>query len=108
VNPIEILRAVETVLVIDWPSKEVPELLTQAGATRGSPTENCGFDLLLSSAERIAGNHRDRKRAGCEDDLVSIRTECYWRKGSEGLLGSGRGVTNSATAGRGGGIALHC
>jgi hypothetical protein len=25
-NPIEILRAVETVLVIDWPTKEVPEL----------------------------------------------------------------------------------
>jgi predicted CoA-binding protein len=30
-NATEILRAVETVLVIDWPSKEVPELLALAG-----------------------------------------------------------------------------
>jgi sugar phosphate isomerase/epimerase len=40
VNPIEILRAVETVLVIDWPSKEVPELLARAGlnvVVRGGP-----------------------------------------------------------------------
>ena len=39
-NPIEILRAVETVLVIDWPSKEVPELLAQARLrvpVRGGP-----------------------------------------------------------------------
>jgi hypothetical protein len=40
VNPIEILRAVETVLVIDWPSKEVPELLARARlrvVVRGGP-----------------------------------------------------------------------
>jgi hypothetical protein len=40
VNPIEILRAVETVLVIDWPSKEVPELLARARLrvlVRGGP-----------------------------------------------------------------------
>ena len=39
-NPIEILRAVETVLVIDWPSKEVPELLARARLrvlVRGGP-----------------------------------------------------------------------
>jgi hypothetical protein len=36
VNPIEILRAVEAVLVIDWPSKEVPELLTRAGLNDGA------------------------------------------------------------------------
>jgi len=30
-NVTEILKAVETVLVIDWPSKEVPELLALAG-----------------------------------------------------------------------------
>jgi len=30
-NAIEILRVVETVLVIDWPSKEVPELLARSG-----------------------------------------------------------------------------
>ena len=40
VSPIEILRAVETVLVIDWPSKEVPELLARARlrvVVRGGP-----------------------------------------------------------------------
>jgi hypothetical protein len=40
VNPIEILRAAETVLVIDWPSKEVPELLARARlrvVVRGGP-----------------------------------------------------------------------
>ena len=40
VNAIEILRAVETVLVIDWPSKEVPGLLARARLrvlVRGGP-----------------------------------------------------------------------
>jgi predicted CoA-binding protein len=31
VNPKDLLKGVETVLVIDWPSKEVPENLTRAG-----------------------------------------------------------------------------
>lgn len=39
-NPKELLRAVEIVLVIDWPSKEVPETLALAGlqvVVRGGP-----------------------------------------------------------------------
>ncbi len=39
-NPREILRSAENVLVIDWPSKEVPESLASAGFTvvvRGGP-----------------------------------------------------------------------
>ncbi len=37
---IEILRTVETVLVIDWPNRKVPELLARAGlrvVARGGP-----------------------------------------------------------------------
>ncbi len=30
-NPREILQAVETVLVTDWPSRDVPEALVRAG-----------------------------------------------------------------------------
>ena len=36
----EILKAVETVLVIDWPSQDVPDALTRAGFTvvvKGGP-----------------------------------------------------------------------
>jgi len=40
VNPRELLRSVETILVIDWPSKDVPESLVRAGihvVVRGGP-----------------------------------------------------------------------
>jgi len=40
VNPAEMLRTVKTVLVIDWPSKDVPETLARAGlyvVVRGGP-----------------------------------------------------------------------
>jgi hypothetical protein len=40
VNPRETLEAVKTVLIIDWPSKEVPEMLATAGlnvVVRGGP-----------------------------------------------------------------------
>jgi predicted CoA-binding protein len=40
VDPKEILKSTQTVLVVDWPSKEVPELLARAGVhvvVRGGP-----------------------------------------------------------------------
>ena len=39
-NPKELLKAVQTILVMDWPSKEVPETLVRAGfhvVVRGGP-----------------------------------------------------------------------
>lgn len=40
VNPTEILKSAQTILVIDWPSKDVPESLARAGfhvIVRGGP-----------------------------------------------------------------------
>ena len=44
----DILEAVETVLVIDWPSKDVPESLVRAGfhvVVRGGPNAYSAYEL---------------------------------------------------------------
>ena len=50
VNPLAVLKSAKTVLVIDWPSKEVPELLARAGfqvvVRRGpGPTDYAVYEL---------------------------------------------------------------
>jgi hypothetical protein len=66
VNPIEILRAVETVLVIDWPSKEVPELLTRAGlnvVVRGGPRPE-GYSIYEINKGEVNDGEVTVRRAG--------------------------------------------
>jgi predicted CoA-binding protein len=52
VNPMEILKTVQTILVIDWPSKDVPESLARAGffhvIVRGGPgpTDYSTYELV--------------------------------------------------------------
>jgi len=56
VNPRDILQAVKAILVIDWPSKEVPETLARAGfqvVVRGGPGPTDYSSYELSNGEVI-------------------------------------------------------
>jgi predicted CoA-binding protein len=56
VNPIEILQQTETVLVVDWPSKDVPESLVRAGlrvAVRGGPGPEDYSEYELKGGEVV-------------------------------------------------------
>jgi len=73
VNAIEILRAVETVLVIDWPSKEVPELLARAGlrvAVRGGPGPE-DYSIYEIKGEVDNGAVTER-RTGCSPERADL------------------------------------
>ena len=56
-NPKEIFRTVQTILVIDWPSKELPETLTRAGfhvVVRGGPRPEDHSAYELHSSRNLA------------------------------------------------------
>ena len=65
-NPKETFKAVETVLVIDWPTKDVPESLTMAGfhvVVRGGPGPEDYLGYALNNGEivtRQLGHPPDR------------------------------------------------
>jgi len=62
VNAKGILKSAETVLVIDWPSKEVPELLARAGlnaVVRGGPGPEDYSSYEVKSGEIVV------RRTGC-------------------------------------------
>jgi len=74
VNPIEILRAVETVLVIDWPSKEVPELLTRARlrvVVRGGPGPEDYSIYQINNGEVNNGEVLERL-TGCPPERADL------------------------------------
>jgi hypothetical protein len=56
----EIFRTVQTILVIDWPSKELPETLTRAGfhvVVRGGPGPEDYSAYELHSSRNLAQGH---------------------------------------------------
>jgi hypothetical protein len=74
VNPIEILRAVETVLVIDWPSKEVPELLARARlrvVVHGGPGPEDYSIYQINNGEVNNGEVMER-RTGCPPERADL------------------------------------
>jgi len=80
------LEGVERVLVIDWPSPEVPELLARSGlqvVVRGGPDR---VDLVYTFRP-------------LDDRLDSIRFGRGWRERTPGLLASGQRSAASARAG---------
>jgi predicted CoA-binding protein len=57
VNPHAMLQAVQTILVIDWPSKEVPETLVRAGLqviVKGGPGPEDYYAYELTGGEVVA------------------------------------------------------
>jgi predicted CoA-binding protein len=69
-NPKETFKMVETVLIIDWPSKDVPESLTMAGfdvVVRGGPGPEDYSAYALNNGEIVT---RDLGRAPDRADLI--------------------------------------
>jgi predicted CoA-binding protein len=66
VNPTQLLKSVRTILVIDWPSKDVPESLVRAGfqvTVRGGPgpTDYAAYELSNGKVvERKLGRAPER------------------------------------------------
>lgn len=58
----EILRAAKTVLVVDWPSREVPDTLVRAGydvVVRGGPAPD-DYSTYLFDGEEVVVQRTDR------------------------------------------------
>jgi hypothetical protein len=112
-NPKETFKMVETVLVIDWPSKAVPERVTVAGfhvVVRGGPGPE-GYSVYALNNGEIVTRHVDRapdradliyshrpfrelpeihrhcQRTSREDHMDPVRRIRRRRRRSEGLLG---------------------
>jgi predicted CoA-binding protein len=74
VDPKEILKNAKTVLVVDWPSKEVPELLVRAGfpvVVRGGPRPTDYSVYELRDGDVVA-RHTGRPPE-CADLVYSYR-----------------------------------
>lgn len=69
VEPKEILKAVETVLVIDWPSQDVPDALTRAGfkvVVKGGPGPEDYF------AHEMKDGKAESRRVGRPPESVDL------------------------------------
>jgi len=73
VNPRDVLKTAKTILVIDWPSKEVPELLALAGfhvVVQGGPGPEDYSVYELTNGKVVA------RHSGCPPDRADL-IYCY-------------------------------
>jgi len=74
VNVKDMFRSVETVLVIDWPRKEVPELLARAGlrvVVRGGPGPE-DYSIYEVNKGEVNDGEVTERRIGCAPERADL------------------------------------